>query len=108
MASFPKTPGVLDVAHLGDSIEGVHETYSKFFTGDKNTLEERETNARENTELFYDLVTDFYEYGYGHSFHFSPAWSDKKNEECIALYEREMGRLLKLQPGKRILVSCFI
>lgn len=109
MTSQPlhKSPGVFDVVHVGDSAETLHDSYSKFFSGEKNTLEEREANAREVTETFYELVTDFYEFGYGQSFHFSPAWSDKKNEECIALYEREMGQLLKMKPGKRFLVSSY-
>lgn len=95
------------MAHAGEATEALIDSYSKFYTGEKNKLEERESNAKEVTETFYELVTDFYEYGYGQSFHFSPVWSDKKNEECVALYEREIGRLLKLQPGKRVLVSSY-
>lgn len=62
-------------------------------------------NAQTMTETFYNLVTDFYEYGYGKSFHFAPLYDAKPFEECIADYEKEAGKMIGATAGMNILVS---
>ena len=66
----------------------------------------RAENAAEIAETYYQLVTDFYEHGWGQSFHFAPVAGDKTKEECIVEYERDVARTLKAKPGMKILVSC--
>ena len=68
-------------------------------------LKGRRENAKDMTTNFYSLVTDFYEYGYGHSFHFAPIYDGKSLPECIAVYEQAVAKLLKAKPGMKILVS---
>ena len=68
-------------------------------------VQDRVCTAQTMTETFYNLVTDFYEYGYGQSFHFTPLYDDKGFEECIADYEQEAGRMIGAKPGMKILVS---
>lgn len=68
-------------------------------------LKDRRENAKDMTANFYSLVTDFYEYGYGHSFHFAPIYDGKTLPECIAIYEQTVAKLLKAKPGMKILVS---
>lgn len=68
-------------------------------------LKDRRENAKDMAANFYSLVTDFYEYGYGHSFHFAPVYSGKTMPECIAVYEQTVAKLLKAKPGMKILVS---
>ena len=65
-------------------------------------------NAQTMTETFYNLVTDFYEYGYGKSFHFAPLYDAKPFEQCIAEYEREAGKMIGATAGMKILVSIII
>ncbi len=36
-----------------------------------NSEEERKANYEEVVNSYYDLATDFYEYGWGQSFHFA-------------------------------------
>ena len=36
---------------------------------------------------FYDLVTDFYEYGWGHSFHFATRFKGETMREATARFE---------------------
>lgn len=71
----------------------------------EEVVQERVSTAHTMTETFYNLVTDFYEYGYGQSFHFTPLYDDKGFEECIADYEQEAGRMIGAKPGMKILVS---
>ena len=36
---------------------------------------------------FYNLVTDFYEYGWGESFHFAPRYHGENFKQAIARHE---------------------
>ena len=58
-------------------------------------------------ESFYDLITDFYEYGWGRSFHFAPAKDGASFEEAITGHQHYLGEALGLKPGMRVLdVGC--
>jgi sterol 24-C-methyltransferase len=58
-------------------------------------------------EVFYDLITDFYEYGWGRSFHFAPAKDGASFEEAMAGHQHYLGEALGLKPGMRVLdVGC--
>ena len=105
--NFQSAPGLMEVAHSGQTTEKLVNSYSEYFKGE-NSLEERESNATQVTETFYELVTDFYEYGYGQSFHYAPLWNDKENRESIAMFESEIGRQLNIRPGDTVLVSQFL
>lgn len=61
------------------------------------------------TEKYYDLVTDFFEYGWGKSFHFAPQKKEEKTKEAMLRYELKMVAALKLKRGMRVLdVGCGI
>lgn len=68
-------------------------------------LKGRREHAKDVATNFYSLVTDFYEYGYGHCFHFAPIFDGKTLSENIAIYEQTVAKLLKAKPGMKILVS---
>ena len=103
----PETPGVTQVVHLTEGgAKNVVDSYSRFYTSfSEEKKREREENSRQITESFYELVTDFYEYGYGQSFHFGPLYEGLSNDECLVRYEREIARDLNVKPGDRVLVS---
>ena len=68
--------------------------------------QKRVQEAQDISNNFYTLVTDFYEYGYGRSFHFAPVLKATSSmQECIAAYERDMARTIKAGPGMKLLVS---
>lgn len=71
----------------------------------EKVVNERFQQAEKVTATFYNLVTDFYEYGWGQSFHFAPIYDGKSYAQCIADYERECGKMLGAKPGMKILVS---
>ena len=56
---------------------------------------------------YYDLVTDFYEYGWGQSFHFAPRRQGESFAESLKRHERYLGQQLGLQPGMKVLdIGC--
>ncbi len=49
--------------------------------------------------LYYDLVTEFFEYGWGRSFHFAPRVPGESFRESLARHERFLADALELRPG---------
>ena len=93
----------------------VHENVSRYvkqFERGKDDSEREENRKKRIQEVndisnnFYTLVTDFYEYGYGRSFHFAPVLNASSSmQECIVAYEREIARTIKAGQGMKLLVS---
>ena len=99
---------VLNVSHLSsESAPAVVNHYTGFF--DKSTdVKEREKNATDMVSSFYELVTDFYEYGYGECFHFFPVYDSQSFKESLLEYEKELAKALNVQPGSKLLVKMTI
>ena len=77
-------------------------------TGDREEDFDYESRAEKVSDIvqsYYTLVTDFYEYGYGPSFHFAPVPDGRGFEDCISDFEHEISRTLNARPGMKILVS---
>jgi len=56
---------------------------------------------------FYDLVTDFYEWGWGQSFHFAPRLVGETFEESILRSEYYLALRANIQPASKVLdVGC--
>lgn len=56
---------------------------------------------------YYDLATDFYEFGWGQSFHFAPRREGEPFAESLAKHERRLADALALSAGMRALdVGC--
>ena len=52
-------------------------------------------------------LTDIYEWGWGQSFHFSPAIPGKSHRDATRAHETMIADLLKLKPGQKVLdVGC--
>ena len=49
--------------------------------------------------LYYDLVTDFFGYGWGRSFHFAPRVAGESFKESLVRHEQYMARALELKRG---------
>ena len=58
-------------------------------------------------QTFYKLVTDFYEFGWGSSFHFAPTRAGASFEESIASHQHYLGESMGLRPGLNVLdIGC--
>lgn len=55
--------------------------------------------AAEVTNTYYNLATDFYEWGWGQSFHFSPPLPGKSLDASEVAHQSRIAGLLKLMPG---------
>jgi sterol 24-C-methyltransferase len=73
--------------------------YTKFHTDD---VESRTANYARMVNHYYDLVTDFYEYGWGQSFHFAPRHKGESFESSIARHEFFLAAQLGLKKGARV------
>ena len=77
-------------------------------TGDDG-LAARRRAYMEVTNNFYDLVTDFYEYGWGDAFHFAPRFHGETHLESLRRHEHYLAMMLRLERGERVLdVGCGI
>jgi sterol 24-C-methyltransferase len=71
--------------------------------------ETRQEDAHGLARDYYELVTQFYEYGWGESFHFAPRTRGESVRESLRRYERHLGERLQLRRGMRALdVGCGI
>lgn len=91
-------------------LENVTDAFIKDFkTGDVDKDGKRKDKYTKTTETFYNLITDFYEYGWGQSFHFAPRWQSETFEQSIYRYEHWVAAKLELKPTMKVLdVGCGI
>ncbi len=78
---------------------GVREYNERYRTGKRGEWEEKKRASREFAILYYDLVTDFFEYGWGRSFHFAPRKPGESFKASLARHERRIADTLDLKPG---------
>ena len=104
-------------AAAGDAaVENDVEQYTSFFSGARKTTgaisteqgkKVRAHNYGEMVDKYYTLVTDFYEYGWGQSFHFAPRFSNESFAESIVRAEHYLASRLGLTSKMRVLdVGC--
>jgi len=65
--------------------------------------EKRESGYRELVQLYYDLATDFYEYGWGESFHFGTRFIGEAFQESLRRMEYYLAMKLQLDERKKVL-----
>lgn len=71
------------------------------------SIDERKERYAAMVDHFYNIVTDFYEYGWGQSFHFAPRWKNETFVESIKRAEYHIASRLGLKPGMKCLdVGC--
>jgi len=79
--------------------------YTQLF--DKSGADTRKSNYTEVVNKYYDLATDFYEFGWGHSFHFAPRHKWESLESSIERHELWLANRLGLTEGsKAIDIGC--
>ena len=78
---------------------GVRELEERYSNAKHGGLESRKSDYRKFTDLYYDLVTDFYEYGWGRSFHFAPRVPGESFRESLTRHEHYLAHMLGLRPG---------
>ncbi|KAK9290739.1 hypothetical protein L1049_008915 [Liquidambar formosana] len=107
--------GALDLASgVGGKIEkqkalSAVSKYEKYHVGYGGDEEERKAHYIDMVNKYYDLVTSFYEYGWGESFHFAPRWNGESLRESIKRHEHFLALQLGLKSEQKVLdVGCGI
>ncbi|KAF9998191.1 Delta(24)-sterol C-methyltransferase [Entomortierella chlamydospora] len=68
---------------------------------------ERASSYSKVANAYYDLVTDFYEYGWGNSFHFCRFRPHEPFEQAIARHEHYMAANMHIRPDQKVLdIGC--
>ena len=98
-----KLSGILGNVLKRDAVASTARSYERVYGGEETgNLEQRKTSYRRLTNQYYDLVTDFYEYGWGRSFHFAPRAPNESFPASLARHEHYLARRLALRPGMRV------
>ena len=77
----------------------IREYEEGFKAGRDGAVETSAGHQEKVNNLYYDLVTDFYEYGWGRSFHFAPRVLGESFKASLARHERFLAEALELRPG---------
>jgi sterol 24-C-methyltransferase len=81
--------------------------YAALYEGKDATTEERLAKYTTVVNHYYDVATDFYEWGWGKSFHFAPCGVGESLEQSVARHEYFLSNKLGLHEGMRVLdVGC--
>ncbi len=83
-----------------DETKTVVEEYIDFQEG---SLEDRQVGYKSMICNFYDLVTNFYEFAWGQSFHFAPRNKGESFKDSLLRHQRFLGDHLSLKPGFRVI-----
>ena len=91
--------GSIDRTAVTSSVDSHERSYD---FGSRNGQDHRSTNYRDFVENYYKLVTDFYVYGWGESFHFAPRSVGESFPSSVARHQHRLALRLGLEPGMRV------
>jgi sterol 24-C-methyltransferase len=104
MTEKPLLTDLVQTSLEPEEVKSVVDEYHSFHAG---TVETRKANYTKMVNDYYDLVTDFYEYGWGQSFHFAPRHQGESFEASLVRHELYLAHVLRLRPGMKVLdVGC--
>lgn len=97
-------------AFSGDDVAQTLARYKQLYNdGGGGSVERRRHEAAELNQSYYMLATDFYEYGWGESFHFGVRHRNENFADSLARHELYLAHRLNLAPGMKALdVGCGI
>ena len=112
MSWFRKNPlksfGGKTGAMAKDLVDAGINSYNAFFDQeDGKGVGSRILSTPEFVDKFYSLITDFYEYGWGESFHFAARDIGESFEASIIRQETAIAETIGLKPGMKVLdIGC--
>ncbi|KAK7205974.1 sterol 24-C-methyltransferase [Myxozyma melibiosi] len=108
-----KTGFMSAISKNDDAQKAAVDEYFKFWDNKRPSNETEEDKKGRLTEYatltkhYYNLVTDFYEYGWGTSFHFSRFYKGEAFKQSIARHEHYLALKMGLNKGMKVLdVGC--
>ena len=112
-SSSASAPGIGDLLKpfertgCSGSVAAVSNNYLSYYdqSGGGKDEDRRKTDATAVANAYYNLATDFFEYGWGESFHFCVRRNGESREHSMSKHEYYLALKMGLQPGQRVLVS---
>ena len=103
--SSAKRSGSRSLANLApDEVKSVVDGYAAIYDAGEQGRREQ---YRSLVNHYYDLVTDFYEFGWGQSFHFAPRRRGESFKASLLRHQHFLADRLALKPGMQVLdVGC--
>ncbi|GLC44114.1 hypothetical protein PLESTF_000693200 [Pleodorina starrii] len=98
-STFELTGGSIDSSKVKEEFDAYADSYGK--NAGEGIVDRSKTVHL--VDIFYSLVTDIYEWGWGQSFHFSPKLPNKDLRASEAAHEARIAALLRLKPGMKAL-----
>ena len=103
-----KSPGILDLFKnpfirdkIKNSAEDYHEKNMRLASGE---IKEQDSAM---VEHYYNIVTDFYEYGWSQSFHFAHYMDNESFEESLDRHERALASKVDIKPEHNVIdIGC--
>jgi len=96
----PRLSGFLRNAVDGGDVAAAIQEYEYRYGGPaRGGLDLRKSEYRNFAKLYFDLVTDFYEYGWSRSFHFAPRALNESFQASLTRHEHHLAQKLQLRPG---------
>lgn len=81
------------------------DSYLQYYDEKKGSkVADRRQNAVDVTTKFYNVVTDFYEYGWGQSFHFNPVRKGDSFKDAQKTHQHRLALKGRIGAGMRVLV----
>ncbi len=86
--------------HRTDGVDPAMDEYEALYTeSTRGGLDSRASSHRTFNDIYYDLVSDFFEFGWGRSFHFAPRVPGESFKASLARHEHYIAHVLGLRPG---------
>jgi sterol 24-C-methyltransferase len=92
-----------------DNVDGDSKAkrFADRFDANDASVTARKTEHMAMVNEYYDLVTDFYEYGWGQGFHFAPRYEGETFQESLLRHEYYLPLRGGFQPGQKVLdIGC--
>jgi len=95
----PITHQVVEKEKVAEVVNNYADSWTTDGTNDEENRKKRMLNYEVITNTYYNLATDFYEFGWGTSFHFAPMAYGENLERAIARHEHYLALKLNLREG---------
>lgn len=92
----------LVIRRSNDIVQKEVSFYNSLFE-DPTAVEKRQDQYKTLVSNYYSLSTDFFEYGWGQSFHFANRFHGETLAESIQRHESYLALKMKVKPGDKIL-----
>lgn len=94
------------VQRSNDAVKSDVSAYNALFDS-KTSVEQRKENYKTLVSNYYSVSTDFYEYGWGKSFHFANRFRGETLDESIQRHESYLAMQLGIKSGEKVLdIGC--